>query len=515
MFKCRRTTYLCSAELYSWGCIQKVKALLGKLQQVGKALMLPIAVMPAAALLMSLGVLVNTFADKMAMPWMTEVGNTMITGADGILGFLPILFAVGVAVGLSGNSGAAGLAAVVGYMVLNSIVGMNAPAPDNPAWQVKIDQMGVLGGIITGLVTAYLYKRFHDIRLPDWLQFFGGSRFVPIITAFVMFLLGILFRFIWPPIQDVIEAAGNGVIGAGAVGMFGYGLLNRILIPFGLHHIINTLAWFQLGKFENAAGDVVTGDLYRFFAGDPTAGIFMAGFFPIMMFALPAACLAMVHEAKPSRKAAVAGVLGSVALTSFMTGITEPIEFLFMFLAPVLYAIHAVLMGTSMALMYILGVKHGFGFSAGLIDYVVNFHLSTKGWLIIPVGLVYAVVYYGIFRFAIRKFNLPTPGREDDGDDEEEVEAPRDKKEGQDDLAVLAGEVLEAIGGEENIEALDACITRLRMTLKDESKLDQGRLKKLGASGVIRVGAGNYQAVFGTRSELLKERILSQIGRKG
>lgn len=193
-----------------------------------------------------------------------------------------------------------------------------------------------------------------------------------------------------------------------------------------------------------------------------------------MMFALPAACLAMVHEAKPSRKAAVAGVLGSVALTSFMTGITEPIEFLFMFLAPVLYAIHAVLMGTSMALMYILGVKHGFGFSAGLIDYVVNFHLSTKGWLIIPVGLVYAVVYYGIFRFAIRKFNLPTPGREDDGDDEEEVEAPRDKKEGQDDLAVLAGEVLEAIGGEENIEALDACITRLRMTLKDESKLDQG-----------------------------------------
>lgn len=488
---------------------------MGKLQQVGKALMLPIAVMPAAALLMSLGVLINTIADKTAITWMTEIGNTMITGANGILGFLPILFAVGVAIGLSGNSGAAGLAAVAGYLVLNSIVGMNVSAPDNPAWQVKIDQMGVLGGIITGLVTAYLFKRFHDIRLPDWLQFFGGSRFVPIVTSFAMFLLGILFRFIWPPVQDAIEAAGNGVIGAGAVGLFGYGLLNRILIPFGLHHIINTLAWFQLGKFQNAAGDVVTGDLNRFFAEDPTAGIFMAGFFPIMMFALPAACLAMIHEAKPSRKAAVAGVLGSAALTAFMTGITEPIEFAFMFLAPVLYVIHGVLTGTSMALMYLLDVKHGFGFSAGLIDYVVNFHLSTKGWLIIPVGLVYGLVYYGVFRFAIRKFNLPTPGREDDVDVGEEVEAPGDAKEGQDELTVLAKGVLEAIGGEENVEDLDACITRLRMTLKDDGKLDQDRLKKLGASGVIRVGPGNYQAVFGTRSELLKERILNQMGRHG
>lgn len=485
-----------------------MKALLGKLQQVGKALMLPIAVMPAAALLMSMGVLVNAVAVKLAWGWMTPIGDTMITGANGILGFLPLLFAVGVAVGLSGSSGAAGLAAVAGYLVLNSIVGMNVSAPENPEWMIKLDQMGVLGGIITGLITAYLYKRFHDIRLPDWLQFFGGSRFVPIITSFTLFVVGILFRFLWPPVEEMIEAIGNWVIGAGAVGLFGYGLLNRILIPFGLHQILNTLFWFQLGKYQTAGGNVVTGDLNRYLGGDPSAGAFMAGFYPIMMFALPAACLAMIHEAKPSRRAAVAGVLGSAALTSFMTGITEPIEFAFMFLAPVLYIIHGILTGFSMSLMHLLGVKHGFGFSAGGIDFLVNYHLSTKGWLILPVGLLYAGVYYGVFRWVIRKFNLPTPGRTDDGEEAQTVDGEKES----DELDTLAREVLKAVGGKENIEHLDACITRLRMSLKEEGKMDQNRLKKLGASGVIRVGPGHYQAVFGTRSELLKNRILRQMG---
>ncbi|MDA8354189.1 MAG: PTS transporter subunit EIIC [Firmicutes bacterium] len=487
----------------------------GKLQQVGKALMLPIAVMPAAAILMSLGVLINTLADQFAVEgtWLTQVGDTMVAGADGILGFLPLLFAVGVAVGLSGSSGAAGLAAVTGYMVLNSIVGMNVAPPDNGEWQVKLDQTGVLGGIITGLITAYLYKRFHDIQLPDWLQFFGGKRFVPIITSFVMFLVGILFLFIWPPIEAGIDAVGNWVIGAGAVGLFGFGVLNRLLIPLGLHHIFNAVAWFQLGKYETPGGDVVTGDLYRFLAGDPSAGMFMAGFFPVMMFALPAACLAMIHEAKPSQRAVVGGVLGSAALTSFMTGITEPIEFAFMFLAPVLYLIHAVLTGTSMALMYLLDVKHGFGFSAGLIDYVVNFHLSHNAWWILPIGLAYAVIYYGVFRLAIRRFNLPTPGRmEESKPQEATTDSTQDDSSNH--LDRLARDVLAAIGGEENVEGLDACITRLRMTLKDEEPLDEARLKELGASGVIRVGPGYYQAVFGTQSELLKERILRLIGRE-
>ncbi|PTX55218.1 PTS system N-acetylglucosamine-specific IIB component (Glc family) /PTS system N-acetylglucosamine-specific IIC component (Glc family) [Melghirimyces profundicolus] len=492
-----------------------MKALFGKLQQVGKALMLPVAVLPAAAILMSLGVLVNTVAVKMSMEgsWLNHVGDTMITGGNGILGFLPILFAVGVAVGLSGSSGAAGLAAVAGYLVLNSIVGMDAPKPDNGEWQVKLDQTGVLGGIITGLVTAWLYRKYHDVRFPEWLQFFGGKRFVPIITSFVMFFVGILFYFIWPTVEGWIETAGNGVIGAGAAGLFGFGMLNRLLIPLGLHHIFNSVAWFQLGKFQTPEGEVVTGDLSRFLAGDPSAGIFMAGFFPIMMFALPAACLAMVHEAKPSQRPMVAGVLGSAVLTSFMTGITEPIEFSFMFLAPALYLIHAVLTGTSMALTYLLDVKHGFGFSAGLIDYLVNFHLSTNAWWIIPVGLGYGVIYYGVFRFAIRKFNLPTPGRIEETDSTETGGVANGGK-NPDELDRLAHEVLKAIGGEENIEELDACITRLRITLKDEEKLDKPLLKKLGAAGVIRVGPRYYQAVFGTQSELLRDRILRLIGRE-
>lgn len=464
--------------------------------------MLPVAVMPAAALLMSLGVFISKWATE--GDFLFQVGEVMQTGGGGILGNLPILFAVGVAIGLTGGAGAAGLAAVAGYMVMTAILGMDDRELNT----------GVLGGIITGLITAYLYRKYHDIQFPEWLQFFGGKRFIPIVTSFVMFLVAILFLFIWPPIQTAISNAGNWVIGAGATGLFGFGLLNRLLIPLGLHHILNTLVWFNVGEFTDRAGQVVTGDLTRFFAGDPTAGMFMAGFFPIMMFALPAAALAMIHEAKPAQRKAAAGFLISAVLTAFLTGITEPIEFAFMFLAPVLYAIHAVLTGTSMALLHLLKVKHGFGFSAGMFDYLINFHLSTNAFLIIPVGFGYALLYYVIFRFAIRKWNLPTPGRmEETGEGEAMIKKTALSETGKSErLDRLAAEVLEAIGGKDNIHQLDACITRLRMTVNDESKLDQDRLKKLGASGVIRVGSGNYQAVFGTQSELLKDRILRQMG---
>ncbi|MDN4593448.1 PTS transporter subunit EIIC [Polycladomyces subterraneus] len=475
--------------------------MLGKLQQVGKAFMLPIAVMPAAAILLRLGALLSdpNLVAKGSI-WF-QVGEVLSKGAGAIFDNLPILFAVGVTVGMTGGAGAAALAAVVGYMVLKAVVGVH-DTEDN-----KLDT-GVLGGIITGLVTAYLYRKYHNIRLPDWLQFFGGKRFVPIVTSVVMIGIGVVFLFVWPEVQKGIQAAGDWLIGVGAVGLFAYGLLNRLLIPFGLHHILNTLVWYTVGTFTKG-GHTYTGDLTRFFAGDPTAGSFMAGFYPIMMFALPAAALAMIRAAKPEKRAAVRGVLLSVALTAFLTGITEPIEYMFMFLAPVLYGIHALLTGTSMALLYLLDIRHGFGFSAGFIDYVINYPLAHNAFWIIPIGLVYAVLYYMIFRFAIEKWNLPTPGRLEEGEDTELPVAVG--KDGEDEEALA---VLRALGGKENIEQLDACITRLRLTVKDEGKLDTEALKRLGASGVVRLGKGNYQAVFGTRSELLKDRILKWMERE-
>lgn len=482
-----------------YGGVLAVKTFFGKLQQVGKAFMLPVAVMPAAALLMSLGVFINEWTAEGT--FLYRVGEVMQTGGGGILGNLPILFAVGVAIGLTGGAGAAGLAAVAGYMVMTEILGMSDGELNT----------GVLGGIITGLVTAYLYQKYHDIQFPEWLQFFGGKRFIPIITSFVMFGVGILFLFIWPPVQTAITQAGNWVIGAGATGLFGYGILNRLLIPVGLHHILNTLVWFNVGEFTNSAGEVVTGDLTRFFAGDPTAGMFMAGFFPIMMFALPAAALAMIHEAKPSQRKVAAGFLFSAVLTAFLTGITEPIEFSFMFLAPVLYGIHALFTGSSLALLHLLDVKHGFGFSAGMFDYIINFHLSTNAWLIFPAGLGYGVLYYVVFRFAIRRWNLPTPGRIEETEENASLTdgaGTPEADDGDDELDRLAVQALDAMGGKENVDQLDACITRLRMVVKDASKLDTERLKQLGAAGVIQVGPGNYQAVFGTRSELIKDRIL-------
>ncbi|QKG83065.1 PTS transporter subunit EIIC [Kroppenstedtia pulmonis] len=484
-----------------------MKAFLAKLQQMGKSLMLPIAVMPAAAILLRLGSLMQD--SQLGIEegsTIFEIGKIVEAGGDAIFTYLPLLFAIGVAVGMTEGAGAAGLAAVAGYVVLNTIVGVNVSAPEDTAYQIKLNQTDAFGGILTGLVTSFLYKRYKDIRLPDWLQFFGGKRFVPIVTSLAMLLIGLLFLVVWPPVQSGISQVGNWIIASGGAGLFGYGLLNRLLIPFGLHHILNTMVWFNVGEFTNAAGEVFNGDMTRFFKGDPTAGIFMAGMYPILMFALPAACLAMLHEAKPSQRKAASGVLISAALTAFLTGITEPIEFSFMFLAPVLYVIHALLTGTSLAVMSMLGVKHGFGFSAGLIDYLLNFNLATKAWLIIPMGLAFGLVYYLVFRFAIRKWNLSTVGRLDEVEDEEkQKEGATDTKNHE--LEKQASDVLAAIGGVENIENLDACITRLRMTLKDETKLDKGLLKKTGASGVIRVGEGNYQAVFGTRSELLKEQI--------
>ena len=490
---------------------------LGAVQNLGRSLMLPIAVLPAAALLLRLGQ-----DDLLGLPWMAAAG-------DAIFSNLPVIFAIGIAVGLTGGEGAAGLAALVGYYVFagvfNTVASELAEEGQDP-----IASMGVLSGIIAGLVATGLYRRYNDIRLPDYLAFFGGKRFVPIITALAALILGALFGFFWPPVEAGVDALGRAIVGLGAIGTGIYGFLNRLLIPIGLHHVINTYVWFQLGSYNPPGGEVVHGEIARYFAGDPEAGSFLAGFFPIMMFGLPAACLAMIRHARQTKVAA--GILLSAALASFLTGITEPIEFAFIFVAPILFIVHAILTGTALAIVTLLGIQIGFGFSAGFIDYALNFTKSNtdKPLLLLGVGLVYAVIYYGVFSFFITRFNLATPGREKEGEEtsagdwilpesqrkaqaeekaKEEAEEVGEKDLGEDDRDpddVLAENVLEALGGEQNVNSVEGCITRLRLHVEDSDQIDDGRLKELGASGVVKRG-GVAQVVLGTQSDRIATRI--------
>jgi PTS system N-acetylglucosamine-specific IIC component len=477
--------------------------------------MLPIAVLPAAALLLRLGQ-----DDLLGLPWMAAAGGAVFTN-------LPLLFAIGIAIGLTGGAGAAGLAGLVGYLVFDEVFKTLIPQIDgepNPDIQ-----MGVLSGIIIGLVAAGLYRRFHDIRLPDYLGFFGGKRFVPIVTALAALILGAGFGLIWPSIQEGINAVGQGIVSLGAVGTGIYGFLNRLLIPIGLHHVLNTYVWFQLGTFDGPDGPV-NGEITRYFAGDPNAGYFLSGFFPIMMFGLPAACLAMIRHAQFPKVAS--GILVSAAVASFLTGITEPIEFAFLFVAPLLFLVHAVLTGTALAVCTLLGIKIGFGFSAGLIDFVLNFGKeNTSGaLLLIPVGLVYFAIYYFVFGFFIKRFNLATPGRgesstglgsdwilpesqrgpasdhERDEDREQQPAGTATATEERDSDDVLAENVLEALGGRENVESVEGCITRLRLFVGDPENIDDARLKQLGASGVVKRGKV-AQVVMGTQSDRIAARI--------
>ena len=449
------------------------------IQQLGRALMLPIAVLPVAGLLLRLGQ-----PDLLGIAVMAQAG-------DAIFGNLALLFAIGVAVGFAkDNNGASGLAGAIGYLVLTSVL---------KVIDAKIN-MGVLAGITAGISAGLLYNRYKDIALPSYLAFFGGRRFVPIATGFAMLLAGVVLGYVWPPVQQGIDAVGHWIIGAGEFGLFIYGVLNRVLIVTGLHHIINTFAWFQLGDFTDAAGKLVHGDLTRFFAGDQSAGMFMSGFFPVMMFGLPAACLAMYRAARPENKAAVGGVLLSMALTAALTGVTEPVEFAFMFLAPALYAIHAVLTGISMALMHALGVHLGFGFSAGLFDYVLNFGIARKPLLLVPVGIAYFAVYYGLFSFFIKKFNLMTLGRE-------EAVAGAAPAVATGSIGGRAGGFISALGGAANLRNVDACTTRLRLQVVDNSKVDEAALKTLGSRGLIKPAAGSVQVVLGPEAELVADQI--------
>ena len=477
---------------------------LGALQPLGRALMLPIAVLPVAGLLLRLG-----------QPDLLNIDFVASAGAA-IFANLGLLFAIGVAVGFAKDgNGAAGLAGVVCFLVATKGAGaLIATPPDVVAGLAKkaadlasadfksgtVNKLGVPLGIVSGLIAGGFYNRFGAIKLPEYLAFFGGRRFVPIISGLAGLGLAFVVGVSWDSLDKGVDGLSRAIVAAGPVGLFIYGVLNRLLIVTGLHHILNNIAWFILGNYHGA-----TGDLNRFFAGDPSAGAFMSGFFPVMMFGLPAACLAMYHTARPERRKAVGGMLLSLALTAMLTGVTEPIEFSFMFLAPALFALHAVLTGVSMVLMDALKVKLGFGFSAGLFDYALNFNKATRPLLLIPVGLAYFGVYYGLFRFFIQRFDLKTPGRETDAVAAVAASA----------AAAPGGRVrgfIDALGGGANLVSVDACTTRLRLVVADQGAVDEPGLKALGARGLIRPSARDLQVVIGPTADNLAREIREALG---
>ncbi|MCI3180793.1 PTS N-acetyl-D-glucosamine transporter [Caulobacter sp. CCUG 60055] len=477
-----------------------MKSPLAVLQPLGRALMLPIAVLPVAGLLLRLGQ-----HDLLNVPFIAAAG-------DAIFSNLGLLFAIGVAVGFAReNNGAAGLAGVVCFLVatkgaetlihappelLKAVAKAQADLVVSAFKDKAMAKLSVPLGILSGLIGGTFYNRFSDFKLPEYLAFFGGRRFVPIISGVAGLVLALAFGAGYDGVAGAIDGLSRALTQAGDVGLFVYGVLNRVLILTGLHHILNNVAWFILGDYHGA-----TGDLNRFFAGDPSAGKFMSGFFPVMMFGLPAACLAMYHAARPERRKAVGGMLLSMALTAFLTGVTEPIEFSFMFLAPPLFAIHAALTGLAMALMDMLHVRLGFGFSAGLFDYVLNFHKSTRPWVLLPFGVAYGLLYYGLFRWAIRRFDLKTPGREAE---DAIVVAPR--TEGGRGEAFAA-----ALGGSANLATVDACTTRLRLVVRDQAAVDEAALKGLGARGVIRPSAEALQVVLGPIADQVAGEIRARL----
>ncbi|SKC32448.1 N-acetylglucosamine-specific PTS transporter subunit IIBC [Photobacterium piscicola] len=456
-------------------------SILGHFQKLGNAIMFPIAVLPIAGILLRIGQ-----PDLLNIPFIAAGGQAVFTN-------LALLFAMGVAGGFSkDNSAAAAIAAAVGYFIMMAAI---------KTLNADVDP-GVAGGIIIGVCAGLLYNRFHAIKLPEFLGFFGGKRFVPIITGLVALILAFAFSVVWPPIQGGINHLGQWILTSGVPGEFVYGVANRLLIPLGLHHILNSMVWFVFGNYTDpATGQVVTGEISRFFAGDPSAGRILSGFFPVVMFGLPSAALAFYVTAKKENKKVVGGMLLSVALTAFLTGITEPIEFMFMFLAPGLYVVHAILMGLSIVVASMLNIHMAFSFSSGLIDYILNFNAPAahNSWEIIPMGLVVGALYFVIFVGAIKMFNLKTPGREDAP--EEDSNPTSDSK------ADLAEQYLEALGGKDNLTDISACITRLRLGIVDRSIINDAKLKQLGAKGVVNVGSNNLQVILGPQAEIIANQM--------
>lgn len=488
------------------------------LQKIGRSLMLPVSVLPVAGILLGGG---NAMA-KSSSPAIHLLGSFMEQGGGAIFGSMPILFAIGVALGLTKNEGAAALAAAVGYVVLLGTLGVLAealakgPIPAlavdprliKPIMGIKSLDTGVFGGIMVGALAAVLFNRYYKLNLPQYLGFFAGKRLVPILTAFAAMGLAAILSVVWPPVARGIAVVSEWASRENPEAAFAlYGVVERSLIPFGLHHIWNSPFFFEIGSFTDSAGKVITGELHRYVAGDPNAGN-LAGGYLFKMWGLPAAGIAMWHCAKPEEKARVGGLMMSAALTSFLTGITEPLEFAFLFVAPRLYAVHAIFSGAAFTVCILLGIKHGTTFSHGLFDYIALFPQSTNALWFLVLGPAWGLLYYGAFRFLIQAFDLKTPGRE------AAIEGAADSTAASSES--LAAQLVGAFGGADNLKSLDACITRLRIEVRDVSLVNKEQLKALGSAGTVVIGSG-VQSIFGTLAENYKTEMQEYIeaGGKG
>lgn len=465
------------------------------LQKLGKALMLPVAALPVASIFMGIGYWIDPTgwgANSIIAAFLLKAGGALIDN-------MAILFAIGVGIGMSDdNDGSAGLAGLVSWLVITTVlssgaVAMYTGADAHPAF-AKIGSQ--FTGILAGIIGGACYNKFKNTKLPDALGFFSGKRSVAIMTSFVSLLACVVLFFVWPMVYGGLVGFGTAILSTGAIGAGIYGFLNRLLIPVGLHHALNSVFWFDVAGVN---------DLANFWAGTGVTGVtgqYMAGFFPVMMFGLPAAALAMYHTAKPEKKKAAGALLAAAALSSFFTGVTEPLEFAFMFLAPAAYILHAVLTGVSCAVVAALPTRAGFNFSAGLVDYVLSFKAphALNVAMLLAIGVVFAVIYYFAFRFIITKFNLKTPGREDD-----DVEAEKAAVLGNSDYAAVAAVILEGLGGKENVTSIDNCITRLRLEVKDQTKVDEKKIKSAGVAGVMRPGKTSVQVIVGTKVQFVAD----------
>ena len=470
------------------------------LQRLGKSLMLPVACLPVASIFMGIGYAIDPSgwgANSVLAAFLIKAGAALIDN-------MGILFALGVGIGMSDdNDGTAALAALVSWLIVTTLLSPSVvallkeiPVEEVPAAFSKTQCQFI--GILTGIIGANCYNRFKNVKLVDALSFFSGKRCVAIVTAGLSLIAALILFFVWPVVYDALVSFGKAIVGTGAIGSGIYAFLNRLLIPTGLHHALNSVFWFDVAGIN---------DIGNFWAGTGVKGVtgmYMTGFFPVMMFGLPAGALAMYHTAKDNKKKVVYGLLLAASVSSFVTGVTEPLEFSFMFLAPPLYIAHAVLTGISAFVTTLLPVRAGFNFSAGLIDWLLSFNapMALNPLMLIPIGLVFGVIYYIVFRFMIVKLNLKTPGREDD-----DIEAEKNVVVANDDFTKMASIILEGLGGKENLVSIDNCVTRLRLEIKDQSKVNEKLIKSAGVAGIMRPGKTSIQVIVGTKVQFVADEL--------
>lgn len=448
------------------------------LQQLGKSMLLPIVAMPIAGILIRL-----TATDMLNIP--------IFQAAGVVLGNMDAILAVAIAIGLSKTKDR-GVPALTGFIAI--LVLKEGLKISNPELN-----MSVFGGLLAGILASTIYNKFKDTKLPDALAFFGGEKFPITMIIITMIPVAYLCSIIWPYAQTGIDGFSRTLMNLGALGIFIFGFLNRFLLPFGLHHVINTYVYFGLGQYTNSNGEVISGEITRFMAGDPTAGIFIGGFFITMMFGIPAIALAITKAANKNKKKEVKALMTSGSITSFFTGITEPIEFTFLFASPMLYFIHSVYTGLAGAMLYLLGIRHGFSWGAGVIDFVLNLKLSDKGLLIIPIGLAFFALYYFTFYILITKMDIKLLGREDEINFDDNFIEEEKLNLAHNNYEYMSKKILENIGGKENIINYENCMTRLRLSVKDISLVDENKIKQTGAHGVIKIDEHNLQIVIGPK----------------